>query len=537
MLRSYAFNGPNAQHDAAAFVGTILEAGTIPQAPRNRGFTPINAATARGGIAQGTILSNTVLDVLAQTNGGNPFFNAESSDQRETNLYDYKRTIHPQDRWYLAERDPTGIAVIHKMPNMLWRRFPTITAGIGTGLSTSSAEAFNNYFALLRKLGYLNAARQAHKMARRDGGAFVYRVAPGNLDEPLPRDTRIRGYRTIPLHAIPIEGVLMHPNPDGVPLIEQHGIASLLVRGTRTVNRPSDAQDSDALLNNAAQFREVEVHGTRLEYFAPTEDHDKRNIVHASILDAIHDDLWNFRDILATTTRGIIQGNPIVADVNIKDGFSLQVPADIQGTDEDPITVLQDEMEDYQGFGRDSFSPIEGITLRRVGAAEVEVPPDLVRALVGRIAGAAGLPVGKIFPTSRGSEQVTDQDQADMAGFMHELGDNYAHAHLQHQVDVGRYTRMLRGTNRSELPANLVWPDPLFYNARERVFVAKSAASAAFQVAQLGRDLPPEYEALIPRNGRPIFKPGVGTLEDQIELKNGAASASSTEQNANSDGA
>lgn len=419
-------------------------------------------------------ISNVGLENVASALGGTVRYagHVQSTDARELDMYDYKQYVYARDILYLSVRDPTAMFLVEKIPNDLYRRPPKLPA------TTRDNRELNNFLAELKRLRYFTSARAAHKLARRDGGAFVFIRATGDPSTMLTSDEQIRGFQKVPLSAVLEESVLRAdrrggPGLDASPLIKGHGIESLILA----------ARDEQT----GTVKEGMEVHGSRLQLFNEEDDPDPGDVFSASTLLVNHDDLWNWRDILVSKRNAQIQGNPIAVDIDVDNDFSTRVRPEDEGTDHDPNVVLDEEMQEWQYFGDQHFSAIEGAKLRRVGPAELEPAEATIASITERIAQSEDMPVGMVFPTALDSVE-TNAEKERYYGLVERWHDNWTWYKLDETIRVGQELGMLR--RLIDFPVHLRWPDPQYYNKREWVFVRKSQAQAARDATIAGRELP-----------------------------------------------
>lgn len=434
------------------------------------------------GSARGFV-PHTHFHAIAHDHDGHAFHVTSSSDQRELELYDYKEVINPVDRFYLASKDPTGIFATKTMSRDVWRKPPRISR------ANEDRDEFRRYILELYRKGFFQQAWMAHKMARRDCGAFLFIMATGDPSEPLQAGDRFAGFDTIPIHAVPDQNIALAKDSNDA-LVRNHNVERILVEGDRNENDPT-------------QTKTVDIHGSRLVVFK--EDFESDKPFTRPVIDAIHDDLWNWRDVAVSARDGVMQGNPIAVDVKTEEEYSInRVPEDAQGTDEDPYQVIVEEFEDWQQGYIDGFAPIEGIELRRLGASEVEVPVEAIDSYVGRIASVLGVPASKIIATRSTDEQLNAETKSAYAGGIRAIQDTIAFPLLDHMIDVGKRIGLM--PKRPELhPDEALWPDPIFYNARERAFVAGKHAQAAAITDELAvRNVPEETERRLPEADRQV---------------------------------
>lgn len=456
--------------------------------------TPVFAGHAGG--RSGPILPTSEFGEIVRKHDGRPWKVHTSEDQRELDLYDYKEFVHPIDRYYLATRDPTARFATYVMTRDVWAQPPRVAR------NADNRDEFRRFFLDLYKKQFFHQAWAGHKMARRDGGAFIFIQATGDPSQPLQEGDRIAGFSTIPVGSVP-DRFIEHTDNANDPIIRHHGVERIVIQDSLNEENPM-------------RVNYQEIHGSRL--LLVKEDPEGDAVVSNPILNVIHDDLWNWRDMGASARDGVMQGNPVAVDVKTDDEYSIQrVPEGERGTDSDPYQIVVEEMEDWQMGYIDSFAPIEGIELKRLGPSEVDVPQESISSYVGRIASALDVTRAKVMATteSGGGGQMGNVDQDEYGRAIRGLQKAQAFPLLQQMVEVGKRIGVLK--RRPELhPMDVEWGDPLFYNKRQRAFVGKSHAQAASIIDEQGvRKVPAETEHLLPKDPSKDPAPTADTGDDR----------------------
>jgi hypothetical protein len=421
---------------------------------RRRGFSPTaswynNAINQFGGIPSGSV--------------------ASSASRREVRSYDYQMRIWPQDRIYLFERDVTARMICEDPPLMAWHRLPE-----------TLDPAIDDYFDDLTDLGLPQAASAAHALARRDGGAWLYINATGEPTEPIGARDELLGFDLISGYDVvdePTTTIQVAPEERGRdPVLRQHGFKSIAFFAT-----PED---------KARNFPTV-VHGSRLVNF--NFDRYSKWWHGRSYLDVRFDVLWNLRDVEFAQKHGQIQGNPIAAYVDVENEFSSSDDADDD---------LAAEIVEFREGSRDMFSSVEGLELKRLGAADLDDPDKVIRLLASRASHGTEYTVNQILASSRGSEQVTDQDiKMHIGAIRVKTQETQVRPILSHLVRIGHATNLV--PRRRRLPRQMVWPDLITLLPEERTRVLRGEADAVNKALKSGRLAPPEVE----RRWRPNLTP------------------------------
>lgn len=495
--RQALFQDPNKALEASFEIARRQNRGGQPSRRQQvlAGGDPVYAHRGLGGAGHSSIMPMGAFSELVRDYDGRPWRIHSSSDERELELYDYKEFINPLDRFYLETRDPTAKFATTTMTRDVWAEPPRIQRGV------ENREQFRRFFLDLYKKRFFQQAWAAHKMARRDGGAFIFIQATGDPSTPLEKGDRFAGFDTIPIFSVP-DRFIETTKRSNDPLIQRHGIQRLIVQDSLREDDPT-------------KLDFMEIHGSRL---APVkEDPEGDAPISNPVLNTIHDDLWNWRDVGVSARDGVMQGNPVAVDVKTEEEYSIQrVPEDKHGTDEDPYQVVIEEMEDWQQGYIDSFAPIEGIELKRLGASEVDIPTESVDTYVGRIASALDVTRAKVMATAEsGGGQMGNVDQDEYGRAVQALQTSQAFPVLEQMIAVGKRIGLIK--RRPELhPGDIEWGDPLFYNARQRAFLAKSHAQAASIIDEQGvRKVPAETGRLLPKDPNRDPAPTSDTGDDR----------------------
>lgn len=424
------------------------------------------ASGGRGGRRIPALFTPSIagMNSLASYHGGTPYYH--SSDRREQSTYDYKPIVHQMDREYLEHRDPTARTIIRRIPRDVWRRCPR-----------TFDPAFLAWQRTLTATGFLSAARAAHRWARRDGCGAIVVEAGGKPDSPLRRSLTLGRFRGVPKTAImPLPNTVLAPGnvaPAGSPAFQ------IMVKGQGGFAVPQV------------------IHPDRVFFLTEDDDEEEDPFALTSVMDVLHDKLWDWRDILITHRNAAIQGNPIGVAVDTDNEFTTKVPDAKVGTADDPLTVFDEEVRSFEGWGKDSFSPTEGAKPYRVGPADLEVPEIVIRSIVGAIASGSDMPTNVIFPPSRGSEQMGAEERAQLAQTVHTFADIVAAPVYQWSLDVAAALGFMRRSD-AVFPTDVEWHDPLYYNERERAYIFNTRATATSTLVNVQRAPPRFIDELFP---------------------------------------
>lgn len=352
----------------------------------NKEFNPSLNPIMGGHRNDATLLGN--LDRLTNTHGGWRTI-TRSSTLREVARYGYDQSVCEQDMKYLVRRDPTAKMAV------LWPAQDTFGQ-----LPRSKNEVYDAWLGELEMLGLPQALIRADAFRARDGVAFLYLVASApteqdpldpeapprmNIGAPLRQGSRFFGFDVIPRSRLDDQEPML-TDASGMPTHYR-------------VHLDPNKQDESIL-----------IHASRI--IALSDD-----VFSESVMDqdpdvlSMYDDLGNLRDIIHALTRGIVQGNPIVATVDLDNEYEL-------GDDEDTINDIETNLGKLVDGSVQSVAPVEGIVFKRLGPTDLDDANDIVRLLSSRISHATRVPVNMVLASSRGSEQVTDQDDVRWQGIV-----------------------------------------------------------------------------------------------------------------------
>lgn len=413
---------------------------------------------------RGDFISNWKLNTLMNQHGGSPL--TSSAGRRELRVYQYQPTVYQEDRDYLFQRDPTVEMLCKDPAAFAWEELPEALNPV-----------LDDYFTLLTDLGLPEAMALARMVARRDGGAFVHLATAGMdraLTDPLtPRD-ELLGFQVIPARNIgddPLTTVRA-PASSTDPLLRQHGFASLGLY----------ANDEERTSNNL-----IPVHGHRL--MAVAQRNEARWWRGPSLIDARFDVAWNLRDVEYMQRQGQLAGNPIGVFVDVENEYESNPESD---------AALDSEMGQYRGEGREYFSRVEGAELKRIGPMDLDKPTDVIGLLAARFSHGTEYTVNHVIPTSRGSEQITNQDLLHFARGVRLLRAMERQL-LLHLVNVGKQVGLL--PRRLRLPAarDLYWPSVLEVTPQDEARMVRGMSMAMQTAAKSGRTLATRFDRHFPR--------------------------------------
>jgi hypothetical protein len=399
-----------------------------------------------------------------------------SNRQKETRVYNYNPQLFRHDFRYLENRDPTAQMIIHEVPKAVW-----------AGIPSTGQNDIDTWLTRLVRLGYLDHSQAAQSIARRDGSSFLFWRMTGNLDEPASRGDDVVGFDVI--NQDQVENVKMSTSTN--KLIARDRIGQVQLQDDETTT----------------------IHGSRLELFK--EDKTVQDWLGRPKLMPIYDDIWNLRDILYSQTHQQFEGN------------ALQVTVDDKALERN-ITLGENEKSKLRSnlggliSGHNQIiDPVEGITIERIGAADLPDPREIINALVARISNATEFTKSQIASVSTGANlEEIDRDEWDSA--ISTVRSNFASQHIQHAVTVGKVTGEV--PSAAELPVNFRWPESRHYNLRELAYVFRSSSMALEAALRWGRQVPPEIEDFFPDDPDRDPIPRVEAGANEVSANEAAAS-------------
>lgn len=441
MLRQFIFNSDT---EAADFVQDVMmQVGGAGRRRNNSG------------------MSISRINESAIAHGGTPWY--RTHHERETFLHNRLQVIYEQDREYLYERVPLAKSLCKKVARDCWFRPPT------TGDKTIDA-----FLSAIRGLGFNRAAIAADARQRRSGYSFIYINANGSPSESIENAGDWHGFDVITPDMVDWTKTKMADNKDD-PLLAA-GIFSLYLK-------PNPA-DMAAGVNEG-----FVIHGSRL--IALSEDEDARHIARSrSMLDVIHDSLWDLLDTQFSRNSAQVSGNPLVIELD------TQAVSDID--DEEAQSVMDMAVEVRSG-ARDAFGPIKGLTMKRVGKTDLDDPEWGLRMTVGAISAVTEFSANQIMPFSRGSAQMTPEDDVEYMSRIMVREEIHMLPVYQRLVRLAKASRFAP-RRMADLPIEVKWPYMRYITPKETVFLLKGRAQALAQAASAGRRLPEGEDDFFPED-------------------------------------
>lgn len=423
-----------------------------------------------------------------------------SASGREISVYGYDAVISHRDRCYLANRDTTIRLFVEGQALDAVSELPVTPASPDADIAIRD----------LADKGLASAFAQAVAYGLRDGFSFLYFDCPGNVEQPIPptapggarASITPAGFSVITAEQLvwPEPAIYVQPGtPETRDPLLRHGILSLTVDFGRPpdydwqqppppIPSTSKQPGQDSIFQNRKQ-----IHGHRI--FPITPDILAKAFVGRSVIDIIYDDLRNLRDTLFAQTAAQLQGNPIVVEVKTDEGFRAE-PEDQE--------LVNKDLKEFSEGQRDSFSPLNGMTMKRLGPVELPDAEILIRTLASRLSHASALPVNKILASSRGSEQATPVD--------HDVYET----NLTRRFRKPRLEPVLRHALRimahgGAVGKRIVYPTPRFEWLDNRVvapdtaaLIIKNKATTLGLALKAGRLPPRDILEMFPENVTPI---------------------------------
>lgn len=420
-----------------------------------RAATHTSSRAAYGALFPGGLVTLSSLELIAGQHGGSPV--VPSTRRRETYMYGYPQVIHDQDRDHLHQRHGVTFAINTIVPRETWM-----------GLPRTYEDPVDEFFRSLTRLGFVPRAIATDTKCRRRGHAFLCIKAGGDSPASDLRESGgagWRGFKSIPPWAIDWSQTTYNHTDALLP----YGIETLAVKDRQGNRFP--------------------VHGTRLVPFVEDEEAEDDPRSAKAKCDPIHDALWNHRDYEFMLRRAQTEGNPIIIELDVANGYTRITDKEASG--------MQDEAVEVRSGARDAFGPNVGTVMKRLGAPELDDPEWGLRTTVGTIASATEFTANMLMVFSRGSEQITDADRNDHQDAIEIRRSIFANPILQRMWELGvasGFVRRKRGANiRSlELPTHMRWPFIRRLSEREEAFVLSRQAATVRELADYGR-LPPPY--------------------------------------------
>lgn len=418
-----------------------------------------------------TQLSRGSIDSAVRDNYGT--WSHVSSHRKEIYVHNRQDAIYPQDLVYLHTRDPTVHGINRKVPEDTWFKLPETTE-----------DRIDEFFSELTRLKFVQKAIEADTAQRRDGTAFLYINASGtDPSQPLQQGDEIFGFQIIPKGRVVENSVKPTDNTD--PLLTQHGIEEIRIHGNPSIAEEEGSDVIDITNPTDINAGDTTIHGSRLILFK--EDQETDHWTGRPKIAPCYDEIWDWRDINWAQTQSQFEGDPIAVEIDSDEMFGL---------DDEAEELIQQEIEEYVSGVGQVFSPVQGITIERVGQQDLNDPTPGLRSIASRIATAVEFTAGQLLAMSRGSEQVTDQDILTYASEIDKRRHHFCMPILQHMVLVGRFLGNVPQT--TQLPLQVHWPNLRTLSPREKAYVHNTSSMAMDRALMWNRELPREIERMFP---------------------------------------
>ena len=417
----------------------------------------VKSAGHTGGA--GGIPLNTIDQIVTKVGGR--LIETPSALRKEERVYGNQRHVLIQDLLYLERRDETTEMFVNKVPEEVWYSLPR----------TGDPE-IDAWFAKLVRRGYLDAAKSAHALGRRDGSAFVEMIDGGDRSRPIQA-----GFDPVAFDWFEhLEIVEVDDSAPKTPLTP-HGIASI------TVNKTVDG-------NDGMQTEKVTIHGSRLQLFKPSVK--EKEWWGKSIILSRFDTLWQLMDVVHAQTHQQMESNPIQVKI-IPEALDPNARIDIGTEDKKQLR------RDLQGLvtgTRQFVNPVEGVSVERIGAADLPDPGEIINTLAAKLSHNLEFTKNQIISRSTGESDITEEDMDNWAKEIDGVRTSFALPKLEHLLNVGKLS--MEVSANKELPWQLSWPEVRTYNLREKGYIYRTMAMAMDTALDRGRGLPHEINEFFP---------------------------------------
>lgn len=400
-------------------------------------------------------------------------YTGRSFARRERVVYGFQEFVHALDRLYLHERDSLTRALNTVPPRDTWFKLPI-----------TSDDNVNAFFTELTDLGFVQHAIAADVLQRRDGGAFLYVDASGNLDEPLTASSTWHGFDHVSIHDVDPDTIEFTDTVN--PLTNQHRIESLGIFQSQ-----EDVKNHDPTI----------IHGSRLVQFK--EDQESRWWFGRSKIDPVFDDVQNIRDILYAQKQAQFEGQPIVVEVDTEEGFTA---------DTDDIDDMETEMREIVTGARDAFSPIEGVTISRLEPTDLQDPDAVLQALASRVAMFTEFTPNHVMMATRAQGAVGPEEELQYESAVMVRREVFGMPILRHIIRMGQRGKR-NGLPRRDItiPFDADWPRVRDAGARQEALIDQRDSLTLINALEMGRLPPDRVLRKFPENpAGPVSRPSQG---------------------------
>lgn len=408
----------------------------------------------------GGIPLSTMDQMVRKAGGGS--FSLPSALRKEERVYGNQRNVLVQDLHYLERRDDTTEMLVNKVPRETWASLPR------TG--DPDVDAF---FAKLVRRGYLEAARSSHALGRRDGSSFLEFIDGSDREGPVQAGFDPIGFDWFEQAEI----VEVDDTASKTPLTP-HGIESITVK----------EEDEDGNLIS----EEVTIHGSRLQLFKPATKEKKW--WGKSIILSRFDTLWQLRDVVHSQVHQQAESNPIQVKI-IPEALDPSARIDIGPEDK---AQLRRDLQGLVTGTRQFINPVEGVSVERIGAADLPDPREIINTLAAKITHNLEFTKNQVISRSTGETDITETDIDNWAREIGIVRTQFALPKLEHLLNIGKLSREVPFD--TELPWQISWPEIRTYNLREKGYIYRTMAMAMDTALDRGRGLPHEINEFFPED-------------------------------------
>lgn len=363
------------------------------------------------------LISFLQLNHLAGQYGGEL---VRSSTGRESLVYGYLPLLADADRDYLVGRDPTAMMFASTPWDDIWGGFPT------TYIDTIDA-----YFSEQLALGLLFALQAAYQEFYLHGGALVYLETTGPSESKLARGDRPLRWCFVPASLV----VDQDAGPSGYILTDPSEKSPLLDHGIEYISiYPTQA--------DKIRGTPIRVHGSKIIPINLDPKHQKwwRCPPSKIPFNAIHDTLWELRDLIFSRVRAHFQASPIIVDVDLSEEAQRIVAWENMSEDKrkEIASQMEAEIANYNSGAKTTFAPVMGLKMRRLEAADLPDPREDIMLLSSRLSHGSPFPVKMVLASTKGASDTEDQDILTYASRLQRYRNTWGHKHLSKSLLMGQ---------------------------------------------------------------------------------------------------
>lgn len=432
----------------------------------------------RGGLGLGSF---STLSAYSDSFGGR---HVRSLGGREVSVYGHQPFVTDMDREYLWTRNPTAQMLIERPARESWFATPRAYADVA-----------DSFMRQLRRLDLARAATAADELSAAHGGGLAYLRAGGKASSPLQDGDRWRGFTPVPLSSIRADSIIW--DESGSALTLQHGIESL-----------------EVMLPGGAET--VEVHGSRLVSFS--HDPKERHCSGVSVIDSCFNALWDFTDHMWAGRASSVEGDPVVAEVDLDHPDAIDITTEKQKTDYE--NNMQSMFLRWRNGHNKSLSA-RGIKFTRLGKADLPDRSIDIQGIATQIAHASKwFTIEQIMASPTGSRKEDQTTLEAHEGLMHVRSQSYCWPIYQHLWTLAQASGMV--PKRSEMPLDLDWPRLRRMDERQQAIALRSDAMTLQAALRVGY-LPPrrvlEKFTIRPEGPVPLQPSAPEQMEHEKEMR------------------